>query len=111
MSCEKLFFGEIILPKGVRRIGGYAFYGNTSITKIEIPEVTWYIGEYSFASCNNLLSVYCKPKEPAELYPYNAFADNAPGRKIYVPSESLEKYKERSYWRDFAEDIVGYDFE
>ena len=67
MNCEKLYFGEIIFPEGVRRIGGYAFYGNTSITKIEIPEVTWYIGEYSFASCNNLLSVYCKPKEPAGL--------------------------------------------
>ena len=110
MNCEKLYFGEIIFPEGVRRIGNYAFYGNNSITKIVIPEVAWYIGKCSFAYCSNLSSVYCKPIEPSE-WPNDAFVGNAPGRKIYVPSESLEKYKEAIYWRDFAEDIVGYDFE
>ena len=39
------------------------------------------------------------------------FSDNASGRKIYVPNESVEAYKAAYGWRDYADDIVGYDFE
>ena len=38
------------------------------------------------------------------------FYDNASGRKIYVPTESVEAYKSAYYWRDYADDIVGYNF-
>jgi hypothetical protein len=85
------------------------YYGNTSITKIEIPQNTCIIGKYSFANCSNLLSVYCKPIEPP-AFAEQAFANNAQGRKIYVPKKSLETYKKAEYWRYFADDIVGYDF-
>ena len=39
------------------------------------------------------------------------FDDNASGRKIYVPMESVEAYKSASIWSDYADAIVGYDFE
>ena len=39
------------------------------------------------------------------------FYDNASGRKIYVPTESVNAYKKASYWREYADYIVGYDFE
>ena len=38
------------------------------------------------------------------------FSFNASGRKIYVPMESVNKYKSASYWNDYASKIVGYDF-
>ena len=38
------------------------------------------------------------------------FYDNAPSRKIYVPMESVEAYKSASYWSEYADDIVGYNF-
>ena len=38
------------------------------------------------------------------------FYNNASGRKIYVPTESVEAYKAAKYWSDYATSIVGYDF-
>ena len=39
------------------------------------------------------------------------FSGNASGRKIYVPYQSLDAYKTATYWSEYANDIVGYDFE
>ena len=39
------------------------------------------------------------------------FDGNASGRKIYVPTESVEAYKEAEYWSEYAVSIEGYDFE
>ena len=41
----------------------------------------------------------------------NHFNTNATSRKIYVPSESLENYKAADGWSEYANDIVGYDYE
>ena len=38
------------------------------------------------------------------------FSTNASGRKIYVPTMSVNLYKSKTYWKDYASDIVGYDF-
>jgi 3-dehydroquinate dehydratase len=38
------------------------------------------------------------------------FYNNASGRKIYVPTASVEAYKAASYWSSYASYIVGYDF-
>lgn len=41
----------------VTAIGDYAFYGNTYINEVTIPDTVKSIGEYAFYGCNNLLSV------------------------------------------------------
>jgi hypothetical protein len=38
------------------------------------------------------------------------FYYNASGRKIYVPSASVEAYKAARYWSEYASDIEGYEF-
>ena len=38
------------------------------------------------------------------------FYYNASGRKIYVPAGAVGAYKSASYWKEYASDIVGYDF-
>ena len=38
------------------------------------------------------------------------FTNNASGRTIYVPTQSVEAYKSASYWSKYASYIVGYDF-
>ena len=38
------------------------------------------------------------------------FSNNASGRKIYVPMESVNKYKSAGYWEDYADAIKGYNF-
>jgi len=36
------------------------------------------------------------------------FEENAPGRKIYVPSTSLSAYQNKENWHDYYSDIVGF---
>ena len=38
------------------------------------------------------------------------FDDNASGRKIYVPRNSVSAYNAANRWSDYVSDIVGYDF-
>ncbi len=38
------------------------------------------------------------------------FDSNASGRKIYVPTASVDAYKSAEYWSNYADYIVGYDF-
>ena len=38
------------------------------------------------------------------------FRNNAPNCKIYVPIDSVDTYKAANGWKDYAKDIVGYDF-
>ena len=52
--------------------------------------------------------MYCKSTTPPTLGT-GAFDTNAPSRKIYVPSESVDAYK--TNWSAYADAIVGYDFE
>ena len=39
------------------------------------------------------------------------FFNNASGRKIYVPTESVDAYKDADAWWWYADDIIAYDFE
>jgi hypothetical protein len=47
---------------------------------------------------------------PPKLGNDSVFDNNGSGRKIYVPTESVEAYKSASYWSEYASDIVGYNF-
>ena len=38
------------------------------------------------------------------------FTGTASGLKIYVPMQSVSEYKSASYWSDYADAIVGYNF-
>ena len=69
---------------------------------------------FAFYCCENLTEVYCKPITPPELLGDgndSVFDNNAPDRKIYVPTESVEAYKAAYGWSEYADCIVGYDFE
>ena len=53
--------------------------------------------------CSSLANVYCKPTTPPTvdfsdiLGHWSAFGSNASGRKIYVPAESVDAYKEAEF--------------
>ena len=107
-GCDSLT--SVTIPDSVTTIGEYAFTYCDSLTSVTIPDSVKTIGEYAFDSCDSLTSVYCKAATPPTLG-YNVFNDNASGRKIYVPEGSLRAYKMAEYWSEYADDIVGYDFE
>ena len=53
-----------------------------------------------------MTSVYCKPTTPPALGD-DVFGINALGRKIYVPSASVDAYKAAEGWSDYADDIFA----
>ena len=109
---ECSYLKNLTLGNNVTRIENAAFYWlYNGIETITIPESVTYIGSTAFGSCDKLKSVYCKGATPATMSSgTGAFSSNASGRKIYVPVESVEAYKSASYWKNYADDIVGYEF-
>ena len=123
--CEALT--SINIPNGVTSIGYHAFQFCTSLTGITIPDGVTNIGEetfdsdealttvtigsgvtnindYAFLYCTSLSSVTITATAPPTLGS-SVFSNNASGRKIYVPSASVNTYKAASGWSTYASDI------
>jgi len=106
---------NVTIPNGVTSIGDRAFDWCEKITTITIPENVTELGSYVFDGCKKLESVYCRPiTPPSQMFEStdNAglFSENAVGRKIYVPNESVDAYKSARGWSTYADDIIGYNF-
>ena len=102
---------SITIGNGVSSIGYWVFSHCDSLTSITIGNGVTSIGDYAFYECSSLAEVYCKPTIPPTGDNNYMFYNNASGRKIYVPTKSVEAYKSASGWGWYADDIVGYDFE
>ena len=124
-SCDSLT--SVTIPDSVTKIVGGAFYGCSSLTSVTIPNSVTSIGYSAFQNCSNLTSVtigdsvtsidflafygcssltsvYCKATTPP-VGGNQMFHNNASGRKIYVPAESIEAYRSAEYWSEYASDI------
>ena len=106
--CDSLT--SVTIPDSVTEIGNGAFYYCRSLTSVTIGDGVTTIRDEAFFGCTSLTSVYCKTTTPPAGGSY-MFHTNDSGRKIYVPMESVEAYKSASYWSEYADAIVGYDFE
>ena len=97
----------VTIPSSVTSIGDSAFYNCSSLTSVTIPSSVTSIGDSAFKSCSTLASVTVLATTPPTLQnQYSALFDyNASGRKIYVPSASVEAYKAATGWSYYAADI------
>ena len=101
---------SVNIPDSVTLIGSSAFYNCDSLTSVNIPDSVTTIGEWAFFSCDSLTSVYCKATTPPVLGGTYVFDNNGSGRKIYVPTESVNAYKSAENWSEYASYIYGYNF-
>ena len=106
--CKTL--SSITIPDSVTSIGLGAFYQCTSLTSVTIGNSVTSIGNSAFYNCSSLTSVYCKAITPPTSGGSSMFAGNASNRKIYVPTASVNAYKSAQYWKNYASQIIGYNF-
>ena len=95
-TCSK-----ISLPNTIVKIGIFAFQ-YSAITSIVIPESVKSIGIQAFHGCSDLTTITVKAVTPPTL---GSFAISNEVQTIYVPSESVEAYKNADGWKDFADRI------
>lgn len=93
----------------VTEIAKGAFQNNEMLTAITIPSNINYIGESAFAGCKNLKKIINKVVEPIDLNKAKTRADGSSvfdgvdyeNCILYVPEESIEKYKAAEVWSNF----------
>lgn len=104
-NCSSLT--SVTIPSSVETIGDDAFNSCTGLTSVTIPSSVTTIGEGAFIGCYGLTSVTIFAPS-LKNYEGFVFVDNAEGRKIYVPSGSVDTYKDG--WNDYASDIEPLDY-
>lgn len=101
-KCETLT--SVVIPNTVTSLGNSVFAFSTALTTITIPSSITSIGTSAFNTCSSLSSVTILATTPPTSGGY-MFDNNAAGRKIYVPAESVNAYKTASGWSTYAADI------
>ena len=100
-SCS---FTSCTIGAGIISIGESAFDSCESLTNVTIGSGVTSIDDYAFLYCKALSSVTINATTPSTLGD-GVFSSNASGRKIYVPSASVDVYKAASGWSTYASDI------
>ena len=86
-----------------------AFYMCIELKSIYIPSSVEEFGMMALYGCRNIRKIYCLGVDP----PGGAdrmFAGLPSDMMIYVPMESVDKYKKAWYWSDYKSRIVGCNF-
>ena len=122
---------SVAMGHKVTSVESYTFYGCTSLTSIEIPYGVKTIGNSAFSGCDHLKdiiihssveeigSVVFTTQRIENFYNYSEtpqyMSEDAYGMflgtlrsvlalaKLYVPEESIDKYKEAEFWHYFGQ--------
>ena len=113
-GCIKLTTVTFEKESRLTTIEGYYDYGYKAahgtftncfaLTTIELPASIKTIETYSFSGCGKLANIYSRSTTPPTLE-----ATLPSEAKIYVPIGSENAYKIANEWRNYADNIIGYD--
>ena len=105
-ECSSLT--SITIPDRVQTIGGLAFYECNGLTSVTIG--TGFTGTtnpgLSFQYCTNLQSVTVRAATPPVIDSF-FFSDTSNNLKIYVPSGSVNAYKNAAGWSTYSDRIMA----
>lgn len=116
-NCESL--KRVAVPDNYKTIYSDTFCNCASLEEVALGSGIQEIGYRAFSNCAKLRSLYIKATTPPTIY-YGALSIYGPDGSypcdhircdIYVPTESVEAYKNDENWKQYAEYIRGYDFE
>lgn len=123
---------SIVLPKTLKSIDVYAFYGQPKLKKLSMSDGLVSIGECAFGGCGlpslelpsslqiiqknafrdcyNISNITCYAIEPPAVM-QGAFDGVAKDNfTVEVPAQSVTRYKTESGWSDFRRIAAHYDF-
>ena len=92
---------SIEIPNNVKSIGWAAFYKCNGIKSIVLGGGTTSIGGFAFGECSNLISMTCKTPNTPTLGENVFYKVNQSSCPLYVPLESVNKYKVAEQWKQF----------
>ena len=99
------FFGcygltSIDIPNSVTKIDEYAFYFCFNLAYVSIGKSVKSIGDYTFHSCK-ISSIHCEIENVFALSSYVFDNYHYQNTGLFVPANSLSKYKQTSGWNHF----------
>ena len=107
-------FTELTIPDNIETIGSWAFNHCQNLQTVTIGTGLHTLMDNAFCYCNNLQSVYINAINPPSITQdswgtWDAFY-GCNNLNIYVPEESLDAYRSADGWSNYADIIVGHDF-
>ena len=102
-DCSSLT--SITIPNGVTFIENGTFYACYKLTSITIPNSVTSIGSSVFLGCSRLTSITIQATTPPTLES-NSLSGTNSNLIIYVPSESVDAYKNSTNWSNYANKIL-----
>lgn len=97
---------NVTISESVTKIESLTFYGCNKLKSVTIPSKVTMVGWGAFRLCDSLKNITCKNITPPECDD-DLFHGLDNSVRLYVPTLSVDKYKEAAGWR-FIKEINGY---
>lgn len=98
---------SVVLPKLIKEVASSLFDGCNALESVTIPQNVTYIYQGAFNGCSSLNEVICLPITPPSLGGDSTFSSAKATMKIKVPAGSVDAYKAKQYWSNYATKIVA----
>ena len=101
---------DLVIPDGITKIDGFAFYGCVDLTSVTIPNSVTSIGEGAFMDCSQLSSVTCLATTPPVIEYDNCFYGGCYGNAtLFVPAAVVNMYRAAPIWCKFIVKSISSD--